>query len=848
MRPATTLAPRRPFFIMQAPPRQGANVLSFIGEDEVKEPRPMTAQHTYTHLTTPEYNVVTIGGPDARVSLHRKGHRSSKVDMMLRSSAVATRLSRISMASSYMPSMSEMSSTRGGDALRTPMMEDRTSNIFDSARGTSAAPADPRYKLQALKDVLSGIADKNGMVDRATFSATFDVGHHDYMATMQNTEDDDYVSMMESVDTIDTKALLVDACMELDLDLEEKLRFIFELFDPGHTEAITQPQVARLLEANFAQFKLHAVGANFNEMARVLFEKANAVDDIMGYDQFRAVFLPLLQAANDDAADDEVAAYGTNVVPLPRTGLAPIWEKHSLRILWLLLYFLLNAIAFVAKWSAYKFDPALGYGLQIARGCAQVVMLNFLFVLLPMCRSIIQVMKRSSLLWQLIPFDDNIAFHKITGSVLLIAGLIHTGAHVSNEIMLYLVATPDEIARSIFVQRNCSLFANGTLPPFSTMVVQLPVLTGVVLLLITLVSFPLAAIPRFRQGKFNLFWYSHMLFLPFLVIGCFHGATSWLSKAQAEYWILPPFLIYLVERRLRYTKLFTVPLKIMRAQMYDGTVALYIEKPKRFVYRPGMYIFLNVPAISGFEWHPFTISSAPGDQYLGVHIRDAGDWTHALHELIKKAAITKVYPSVYVDGPVGAPTQDYHRFKTIVMIGGGIGVTPFASILKDVVHLWDEYRCRNCNCVRHPSSFKIQKMYFHWTTRGQESLGWFQETMNDIASMDRDNIIEIHQYLSTLKSDDQRAAPLKMFQSFMHKETGTDVISGMKSKQMTHFGRPDWDAIFRDLRRKHKGEEVGVFFCGPHALDKVLGDLCHKYSSEPETGGTYFDYHSEKFA
>ena len=44
---------------------------------------------------------------------------------------------------------------------------------------------------------------------------------------------------------------------------------------------------------------------------------------------------------------------------------------------------------------------------------------------------------------------------------------------------------------------------------------------------------------------------------------------------------------------------------------------------------------------------------------------------------------------VYVDGPYGEGHQDWHRFEVSIMVGGGIGVTPFASILKDVV---EKYR------------------------------------------------------------------------------------------------------------------------------------------------------------
>jgi hypothetical protein len=35
------------------------------------------------------------------------------------------------------------------------------------------------------------------------------------------------------------------------------------------------------------------------------------------------------------------------------------------------------------------------------------------------------------------------------------------------------------------------------------------------------------------------------------------------------------------------------------------------RKPPNFNFHPGDYVYLNIPAIASYEWHPFTISSAP---------------------------------------------------------------------------------------------------------------------------------------------------------------------------------------------------------------------------------------------
>ncbi|KAE9345715.1 hypothetical protein PF008_g8622 [Phytophthora fragariae] len=118
--------------------------------------------------------------------------------------------------------------------------------------------------------------------------------------------------------------------------------------------------------------------------------------------------------------------------------------------------------------------------------------------------------------------------------------------------------------------------------------------------------------------------------------------------------------------------------------------------------------------------------------------------------------------------------------------------------------------------------------------------------MNQISEMDRDNVIETHQYLSTLKGS-ENTSQLKMFQEFVHEQTGKDFVSGLNTKQLTHFGRPDWDKVFSEAKANHPGEEVGVFYCGPHALEEILDDTCKRYSSS-DPNGTIFDFHSEKFS
>lgn len=78
-------------------------------------------------------------------------------------------------------------------------------------------------------------------------------------------------------------------------------------------------------------------------------------------------------------------------------------------------------------------------------------------------------------------------------------------------------------------------------------------------------------------------------------------------------------------------------------------------------------MFVNVPAISWFQWHPFSItsSSAMGGDRVSFVIKCNGRWTGALYSKIKSMqssdpAALKFFP-VAVEGPYGPPSIPYRR-------------------------------------------------------------------------------------------------------------------------------------------------------------------------------------------
>ncbi len=248
-------------------------------------------------------------------------------------------------------------------------------------------------------------------------------------------------------------------------------------------------------------------------------------------------------------------------------------------------------------------------------------------------------------------------------------------------------------------------------------------------------------------------------------------------------------------------------------------------------------MFVKCPSISKFEWHPFTISSAPEiSDVLTLHIRSVGSWTGKLHELFRNQrdqwiqspnSPTAPGVTVYLDGPYGTPSVHIFESEYVMLIAAGIGVTPFASILRSILY----------QNKQGSSQTNLKKVHFYWVNREQKAFEWFVQLLSEIEAEDTNNIFDINLYLTgAQKKSDLKSSTLFVAMDLMHSQTKVDLITGLKSQTKT--GRPDWSQIFGDVANEHSDSKVDVFFCGPPGLSKQLKALSDRYQ---------FNYRKENF-
>lgn len=202
-----------------------------------------------------------------------------------------------------------------------------------------------------------------------------------------------------------------------------------------------------------------------------------------------------------------------------------------------------------------------------------------------------------------------------------------------------------------------------------------------------------------------------------------------------------------------------------------------------------------------------------------------------------------------IDGPYGAPAQDYKKYDVVLLVGLGIGATPMVSIVKDIIDNMEEKEgeARAMESGQgqrgQGKGFKTRKAYFYWVTREQGSFEWFKGIMNEVAEMDERGVIELHNYCTSVYEEgDARSALIAMLQSLHHAKSGLDVVSGTRVK--SHFAKPNWRQVYKKITLHHPDTRVGVFYCGAPALTKELKDLASDFSRKTSTK---FEFHKENF-
>ena len=777
--------------------------------------------------------------------------------------------------------------------------------------------------------------------------------------------------------------------------LDSKIKFIFKVYDIDNDGFIQEKELQQVMKACMDENGMNFDQSEVNELANAFFIDATADEDTEGItlDAFKGQLMK-----HDGLLQNISLCIDRWLLPshkkknqgrcrqMPHHLSKQYIQNNPVKVSCVVVFILTNLVLFCTHWYTFwdfkNYDSSRNWWIILARAFGQCLNFTSVFILVLMLRHTITKLHR---LAAILPLDRHILLHKITGRLIVIYSLAHTIVHLGNmyQNVLY---KPLKFLRANGIEPN-EYVINSELswtdwlftikPHYFGLVSGYAYPTGVGLILVLLIMF-LCSINKVRKsGHFEIFYFTHLLYVLYWILLILHAPNFWK-------WFIGPGILFLLEKiygLARYHSNKGKTWVTTGVVLPSKVVSLVIHRPTNFTFKSGDYIFINIPAIASFEWHPFTISSAPEQSnMISLHIRAVGSWTQRLYEYfeaeqkrleckvqgsgtchdpeanqaifhrtmtsvrrkvsrrrhstsalkthkkteeiledhavqIRKSFkhmrkrpkvisylppeddtgsvhaemseviiesqvsmmdegkegtpnnLSEVRPMnvhdsgleddfkltkplvVYIDGPYGAPASQIFQAEHAVLIGTGIGVTPFASILQSIMHRYWQARstCPKCHYkwtddLSSSTVGLLKKVDFFWINRDQKSFEWFVNLLTQLeieqaeqgGTMDR--FLDMHLYItSALKKTDMKAVGLQLALDLLYKKSKRDLITGLKTR--TNAGRPNWDAVFQELRNQRKGK-ITVFYCGGQQLGKILKLKCIQFG---------FDYRKENF-
>jgi len=161
-----------------------------------------------------------------------------------------------------------------------------------------------------------------------------------------------------------------------------------------------------------------------------------------------------------------------------------------------------------------------------------------------------------------------------------------------------------------------------------------------------------------------------------------------------------------------------VKLKLVdKRQEAQGTKSFFFETEKDFDYLPGQYFYITVPKLKykdsrGATRH-FTLSSSPTEGKIisiTTRIRKNSGFKQTLDEL-------EIGTDIEGEGPEGTFVLDEKEKGSHVLIAGGIGITPFRSMIKYAIdkNIGTQIHLIYSNSL--PEQISFRKELENWTRK-----------------------------------------------------------------------------------------------------------------------------------
>ena len=158
-------------------------------------------------------------------------------------------------------------------------------------------------------------------------------------------------------------------------------------------------------------------------------------------------------------------------------------------------------------------------------------------------------------------------------------------------------------------------------------------MTGVSLYCVIVVVFIFSLAP-IRKRAYRFFWLSHQLYVFLYLLSLVHGLARITSPPKFWIFFLVPGLVFALDKVVSLHGSY-MELDILETELLPSDVIkIKFYRPPNYRFLSGQYVAASCTAIRPQEFHSLSITSAPHEDFLSVHVKAVGAWTWKLRWVI----------------------------------------------------------------------------------------------------------------------------------------------------------------------------------------------------------------------
>ncbi|KAJ3186267.1 hypothetical protein HDU85_007707 [Gaertneriomyces sp. JEL0708] len=439
----------------------------------------------------------------------------------------------------------------------------------------------------------------------------------------------------------------------------------------------------------------------------------------------------------------------------------PFYPYYPMRIIVFLVLYVALTVLFA--WQNVSLESDAGY------------MWYGYMALVNMSVAVLFALRNSPANWLSLPFERTIDLHRIFGLAAVAFGWVHGGLFLSGWIR-------DDAVEFQFEKRPRLRYG--------------PAIASILAFMF------LTSVPPIRRRMWELFLAIHLVgFLAAYILINFHSPS-------ALQFTLPPLILWAIDGFIRNVGPYVRPAKMVSTSAPTPEMTKLTVHHRSLFRRhaAGQYVMINVPKAGGaMEWHPASIASvmptnydeetagSPGGQpQYTLALRTVGKFTRKLN----MACAAGEELTIMVDGPYGTLDIPPEPYALVVLIAGGIGITPLLSIATALI------------------ADPTRSVHLIWAVRQELHMKWVADELKALARMG----VKIKVFVT--RSD--ASVPVR------HREKEDELPSKDSPEMMmtamsidgyeVFYARPSVVGICAGIKAQYPDDDAFVGVCGPASL------------------------------